>query len=116
MVKHYITGAGYGFNSWLYQRITAVIMLVFAIVFLVFVFYSALNVNSTFSSWQNLFSCTLTKVLIQIFFVAVLLHSWVGVRDIWMDYVQCNRLKLTLHTLTILWLVASLIYSIKVIW
>lgn len=116
MVKHNITGAGYGFNSWLQQRITAVIMLVIAIVFLGFIFISAINVNSSFSSWHSLFSCTITKIVAQIFFAALLIHAWVGMRDIWMDYIQCSVIKLTLHTLTLLWLIASLVYSIKVIW
>ncbi len=116
MVKRHITGAGFGFISWLQQRITAVIMLIFAIIFLVCVFISAFNVNSSITSWQNLFNCTLVKIVVQIFFLAVVLHAWVGIRDIWMDYVKCNAVKLTLHILTILWLFGSLIYSIKVIW
>lgn len=116
MVKRNITGSGYGFNSWLQQRITAIIMLVVSLVFLGFVFITATSVDSNLTSWQNLFSCVITKVVVQVFFVALLLHAWVGVRDIWMDYIQCTALKLTLHILTILWLVMSLVYSIKVIW
>lgn len=116
MVKRNITGSGYGFNSWLQQRITAIIMLVVSLVFLGFVFIMATSVDSNLASWQNLFSCTITKIVVQVFFVALLLHAWVGVRDIWMDYIQSTALKLTLHILTILWLVMSLVYSIKVIW
>jgi succinate dehydrogenase / fumarate reductase membrane anchor subunit len=116
MVKKNITGAGYGFNSWLQQRVAAVIMLVFALAFLVFIFYAAFSLNSSFSSWQNLFSYKSTKIIVQIFFIALLWHAWVGVRDIWMDYIQCATRKLILHTLTLLWLVASLIYSVSVIW
>ena len=116
MVKRVITGANYGFGSWLQQRITAVIMLAFVIVFLIFVFAMALNVNSSISSWQNLFNYTVFKLFVQIFFIALAVHAWVGIRDIWMDYIQCNAIKLTLHTLTILWLLGSLIYSVKVIW
>ncbi len=116
MVKRNLTGAGFGFISWLQQRITAIIMLIFAIIFLISVFLSALHINSSITSWQSLFSCTLIKIVVQIFFLAVILHAWVGIRDIWMDYIKCNSLKLTLHVLTILWLFGSLIYSIKVIW
>ena len=116
MVKRNITGAGYGFTSWLQQRITAVIMLVFAIVFFIFVAALALNVNASIMSWQNLFNYTIFKIFVQIFFIALTIHACVGIRDIWMDYIQCNALKITLHTLTILWLLGSLIYSVKVIW
>ncbi|MFN8769921.1 MAG: succinate dehydrogenase, hydrophobic membrane anchor protein [Neisseriaceae bacterium] len=116
MVKRYITGAGYGFNSWLQQRITAIIMLVVSLVFIGLVCVLATSVNASFSSWQGLFNYTFTKIIVQLFFIALLIHTWVGVRDIWMDYIQNNALKLTLHIFTILWLFMSLIYSIKVIW
>ena len=111
-----LTGARYGIVSWLQQRITAIIMLCFVVAFLVFIFSLALNVNSNITSWQSIFNCIYTKILVQIFVIALVLHAWVGIRDLWMDYVQCNAIKITLHTLTILWLVGSLIYSIKVLW
>lgn len=115
MVRRNLT-AGYGLNSWLQQRITAIIMLVVTLAFFAFIIAMAFNVNSSITSWQSLFSCTLVKIFVQIFFLALLLHAWVGIRDLWMDYIQCNVIKMTLHVLTILWLLGSLIYSIKVIW
>jgi succinate dehydrogenase / fumarate reductase membrane anchor subunit len=75
-----------------------------------------MTVNSSLDSWQHLFSYTLTKFFIQVFFIAVVMHAWVGIRDIWMDYVNSSALRLTLYLLTMLWLLGSLIYSIKVIW
>jgi len=116
MVRRNLTGAHYGLTSWLQQRITAIIMLVIAVAFLIFVVVMATTINSNIVSWQNLFQCTLVKIFAQLFFAALLLHAWVGIRDIWMDYVQSNSIKITLHLLTILWLFASLIYSIKIIW
>ena len=116
MVKNNLTGAGYGFNSWLKQRITAVIMLLCAVTFIGFIFISAYVVNSSILSWQVLFNYIIVKIGVQIFFLALVIHAWVGVRDIWMDYIKCNGVKLTLHILTFLWLLGSLMYSIKVIW
>lgn len=116
MVRKNITGASYGLSSWISQRITAIIMLVSAIVFFVFVAFLALNVNSSIASWQEVFNCAFVRIFVQVFFLAFVMHAWVGIRDLWMDYVTNNGLKLTLHVLTILWLLASLIYSIKIIW
>jgi succinate dehydrogenase / fumarate reductase membrane anchor subunit len=48
--------------------------------------------------------------------LALVMHAWVGVRDIWMDYVKPVGVRLTLHVLTILWLVSCFIYSVKVVW
>jgi succinate dehydrogenase / fumarate reductase membrane anchor subunit len=116
MVRRNITGAGYGLGGWIQQRVTAIIMLVLTIVFFAFVAYLALNVNSSITSWQAAFSCSLVRIFVQLFFAALLLHAWVGIRDLWMDYIQSSGLKLTLHVLTIIWLLASLIYSVKIIW
>lgn len=67
MVRRNITGAGYGFNSWIGQRITAVIMLVVIVVFLLFVAYLATNVNSSIASWQAVFKCSFVKIFVQLF-------------------------------------------------
>ena len=116
VLKRKLTGANYGLLGWLQQRVTAVIMLIFVVAFLSFVFTVALSVNSDIASWQKLFQCALTRILMQIFVVAVVLHAWVGIRDLWMDYIKCSGLKLIMYTLTILWLFASLLYSVKVLW
>lgn len=116
MVRANITGASYGLGSWIQQRVTAVIMLLLTVVFFAFVAYLALNLNSSISSWQAAFSCSLIRLFVQIFFIALVIHAFVGIRDLWMDYITNNGLRLTLHVLTILWLVVNLIYSIKIIW
>lgn len=116
MVKRKLTGARYGLNTWLQQRVTAVIMLVISTAFLGLMIYIANNIDSSIQSWQNIFANIFVKIIVQIFFVAMLIHAAIGVRDIWMDYIQCNFIKLSLHVMTILWLFGCLIYSIKVIW
>lgn len=116
MVKPNLTGAKYGLNSWLQQRVTAVIMLVVAVVFIAVIAFMALDVDANISSWQGLFHHLWVQFFMQVFFAAMLLHAWVGVRDILMDYVKCTVIKLTLYVLTILWLIGSLVYSIKIIW
>ncbi len=40
------------------------------------------------------------KFLTFLFFVSLFYHAWIGVRDIWMDYVKPTGLRLTLHVLT----------------
>lgn len=116
MVKRNLTGSGYGLTTWLQQRITAIIMLIFTIVFFGFIILTAVSINNNIFSWQNIFSFILVKIFVQIFFISLILHAWIGIRDIWMDYIVNNSLKLTLHIISILWLLGCLIYSIKIIW
>jgi succinate dehydrogenase / fumarate reductase membrane anchor subunit len=41
---------------------------------------------------------------------------WVGMRDIWMDYVQPVGIRLVLQVFTIVWLVACAGWAIQVLW
>jgi succinate dehydrogenase / fumarate reductase, membrane anchor subunit len=42
--------------------------------------------------------------------------SWVGMRDIWMDYVKPVAVRLLLQVLTILWLVACAAWTVQILW
>ena len=53
------------------------------------------------------------KVFTQVSFIAVFLHAWVGIRDLWMDYIKPFGVRLFLQVATIVWLVGCLVYSIK---
>ncbi len=51
-----------------------------------------------------------------LFIVSLCYHAWVGVRDIWMDYVKPVGLRLTLHVFTLVWLVACTGWAVQVLW
>ncbi len=116
MVKGKNLSAGYGLKDWLYQRVTAVIMLIAIVVLFVFLFLANRIIDSNFISWQQFFSFTFVKVFMQIVFMSVMLHAWIGMRDFWMDYVKSYGARVVLYTATILWLVGSLVYSVKILW
>ncbi|MBL8333253.1 MAG: succinate dehydrogenase, hydrophobic membrane anchor protein, partial [Rubrivivax sp.] len=48
--------------------------------------------------------------------VALGWHAWVGVRDIWMDYVKPVGLRLVLQVATIVWLVGNIGWMVQVLW
>ena len=110
--KRKIAGAHYGLRDWLLQRLTAVVMIVYT----VFLLIGLLCLPSDYASWRAFFSCTIVRIFTQVTVLALIAHVWVGIRDVWMDYIKPLGLRLAMHTLTILWLVGTLIYSIKVIW
>ena len=56
------------------------------------------------------------KVLTFIVIVSLAWHAWVGVRDIWMDYVKPVGVRLLLQVLTISWLVGCAGWAIQVLW
>lgn len=114
MVNRHVIGAHYGLRDWLVQRLSAVVMLVY--VGALGVFLLTAGSSMSFMLWRALFATTWVKVFTTVTLLALLWHAWIGVRDIWMDYVKPLGLRVALHTLTALWLIGSLVYMIKVVW
>ncbi len=48
--------------------------------------------------------------------VALLYHVWVGMREIFMDYINPLYLRLALQTFSLVWLVACAGWAIQVLW
>ncbi len=108
-----ITGAGYGMRDWLMQRISAVIMLVFTLVLIAASFASSAK---GYVWWAGLMAHPLMQAMAMVTFIALAWHAWVGMRDIWMDYVKHAGLRLALHVLTIVWMLGCVTYAIRALW
>jgi succinate dehydrogenase / fumarate reductase, membrane anchor subunit len=116
--KRLVVGAHYGIGDFLAQRITAVILAVYTVVLFVGILMMP---GFTYESWRGLFTFQLGmfplgQVLASLAFLALTWHAWIGVRDIWMDYVKPVGIRLTLQVLTILWLIGSLVYFVVILW
>ena len=82
--KRKITGAHYGLRDWVLQRLTAVVMILYTVCLLV----GLLFLPKDYASWQAFFSYTIVRIFTQVTVLALLAHVWVGIRDVWMDYVK----------------------------
>ncbi|MFZ4552082.1 MAG: succinate dehydrogenase, hydrophobic membrane anchor protein [Aquabacterium sp.] len=111
--KRIVTGAHYGLRDWLAQRATAIIMALFTVVLLAQVIFGE---PLSYYKWAGIFSSQWMKSLTLVVIVAMLVHVWVGVRDIFMDYVKPVSVRLTLHVLTLVWLVGCAGWAIQVLW
>jgi succinate dehydrogenase / fumarate reductase membrane anchor subunit len=113
MVNRVVVGAHYGLKDWLAQRITAVVMAAYFVI-LVSALLAAPSVTQEF--WLALFAGSLMRFLTFLFIVSLAWHAWIGIRDIWMDYVQPVGIRLTLHVLTLLMLVGCAGWAIQILW
>lgn len=111
--KRIVVGAHYGLRDWLSQRVTAALMAVFTIVLIAQVLFGA---SMGYDRWAAIFSSQWMKVLTFVVIVSLAWHAWVGVRDIWMDYVKPVGVRLLLQVLTISWLVGCAGWAIQVLW
>jgi succinate dehydrogenase / fumarate reductase membrane anchor subunit len=113
MVKREVVGAHYGVRDWIAQRVTAVIMLVYTAVIL-----SALAglPRVDYWQWKVLWQTPIVKYATVLFVLSLLLHAWIGVRNIFMDYVKDPGLRLTLYVLVIAALAWYAIWSVQILW
>ena len=112
-MKRVVVGAHYGLRDWLAQRITAVVMALYSVV-LVALLLSGGPLD--YAAWKALFSQGWMRVATLLFAVSVAWHMWVGVRDILMDYVRPDGVRLTLQVLTLLTTAAYLGWTIQILW
>lgn len=110
--KRLVVGAHYGLLEWLLQRITAVIMVVYTVILLV----GFLLGDGTYDAWAGFFSNQIIKIVTFLAILSLLYHAWVGIRDIWMDYIGSVAVRLTLQVLTALWLIGSIGYAAQILW
>jgi len=112
--KRIVVGAHYGLRDWLAQRITAALMALFTVLLLAQIIFSKGPIG--YDKWAGIFSAQWMKVLTFTVIIALLYHVWVGMRDIWMDYIKPASIKLVLNVFTIVWLVACAGWGIQVLW
>ena len=112
--KRIVVGAHYGLRDWLSQRITAGLMALFTLVLVAQVLFTRGPIG--YDKWAGIFSAQWMKVLTFVIIIALVYHVWVGVRDIFMDYIKPVALRLTLQIFSIVWLVGCAGWAIQVLW
>lgn len=113
MVKRIVVGSHYGLKDWLAQRITAIVMTVYILVIGVALLQGA---GSSFATWRAFMGSGLMRFFTFVLLISLLWHAWVGVRDIWMDYVHPVGLRLALHVITLLLLVGYAGWAASILW
>jgi succinate dehydrogenase / fumarate reductase membrane anchor subunit len=113
MVSREVVGAHYGLRDWLAQRVTAVVMLAYTMLVLM-----ALVMLPKFDywSWKALWQLPLMRYATVLFVIALLFHAWIGVRNIFMDYIKDTGVRLTLYVVVILALFAYGAWAVQILW
>ncbi len=112
--KRIVAGAHYGMRDWLAQRVTAALMALFTLLILARLIFSKGPIG--YDQWAGIFSSQWMKVLTFTLIIALLFHVWIGMRDVWMDYIKPAWLRLSLQVATIVWLLACSGWAIQVVW
>ena len=113
MVNRVIVGAHYGLRGWMIQRVSAVVMALYVLLFLAILLFAR---PTHFGEWRGLFTGQAMKLATLVFAISLVLHSWVGMRDILMDYARPTALRLALEILVAVLLVAWVGWAVQILW
>ena len=112
--KRVVVGAHYGLRDWLAQRVTGLLMALFTVVVLAQVLFTQGSIG--YYKWAGIFSSQWMKTLTFAVIVSLAFHAWIGMREIFMDYVKPVGVRLLLQVFAIVWLVGCAGWAVQVLW
>jgi succinate dehydrogenase / fumarate reductase membrane anchor subunit len=101
-----------GLKSWLLQRVSAVYLAGFLVYFL---FAMMASPPRSYADWHGWMSSSAMSLATALFFVALLAHAWVGIRDVMLDYIKPFSLRLALLVLLAVGLVVMALWAIRIL-
>lgn len=113
VTERHVTGAHFGLKDWIVQRVSAVLMALYTALLVAIALW---NGGVDYALWKALFANAAFKLASFLFMVALLYHAWVGVRDLFMDYIKPFALRLLLEAATVVVLVAYLGWTLQILW
>jgi len=108
-----VTGAHYGLMDWLAQRVTAAVMAVYMVLLAAVLIVAA---PQDYAAWKAIFTQPVFRIATLLFLLSLYWHAWIGMRDIFMDYIHPVAIRLTLQIGVILSLVVYTIWSVQILW
>ena len=113
--KRRVIGAShYGVGDWLVQRATAIVMAVFTLALILAVIFTSGPL--TYASWSGIFAATWMKFLTFATVISICWHAWIGVRNVFMDYIKPVGIRLALQLFAAAWLIGSAGWAAQVLW
>ena len=102
-----------GFRAWVIQRMSAMYL---ALGFIYLLVYFVVAPPADYAAWKAWLSGPLVNIGLALFFLSLLIHAWIGVRDVVIDYVHPFAIRLSVLTLVAVlllgcgfWLLRSLV-------
>jgi succinate dehydrogenase / fumarate reductase membrane anchor subunit len=106
------SAASLGLKAWLVQRLTAVYLAVF-------VLFAAIKFiwlpPQDYSQWIAWVAHPFINAALALFILSLLLHAWIGLRDVIMDYVKSAAVRAGLFAMLILLLSGCGLWSLRLL-
>lgn len=114
MINMRSTGSAHrGLGEWILQRLTAVYMSGFVI--FLFLHWIAAPVSG-YQAWRQWVGSVPVRVATTLFFAGIIVHAWIGLRSVYMDYLHALWLRTAVVIVTAVMLAAVLVWALGVLW
>lgn len=103
---------GSGSRDWVLQRISAVVLAVYAIVIVGFFLFAQVN----YTNWHGFMMSLPMKLFSLVAILSLVFHAWVGMWTVFTDYVKSSGLRIVLQGLVIVAVLAYLFWGVMIFW
>ena len=101
-----------GLTEWLLQRATAVCLSAFLLYIVVRL---VVDPPADHTAWRAWFGQGGVRIVWALTFAAVLIHAWIGLRSVFIDYLRSTALRLLCYLLTALGLLAMALWCAQLL-
>jgi succinate dehydrogenase / fumarate reductase, membrane anchor subunit len=113
MIIELLTSKYPGMRLWLSQRLSAVVMAVYIV--LLIAILAALQPNHH-AAWRAVFAPIWMRLATLLFFISLFMHAWLGVSDVFKDYIFNKSLRAKLQLLVDVLLLVYLVWVSIILW
>ena len=113
MVSNVVTFSWSGLTDWIIQRVSAVIMTFYI---LIFTFHLFMNPQMSYSQWVGWIQTPWMRYTTLLFVLSLVMHAWIGMWTIITDYIKPALVRGTVHAMIIFVLFVSMIWSVEILW
>jgi succinate dehydrogenase / fumarate reductase membrane anchor subunit len=113
MLIQLLTNKYPGMRLWLSQRLTAVVMMIYIVLLIIFLM---IQQPAEFDAWHVFVSPIWFRFLTLMFFISLFIHAWLGVSDVFKDYIFNLKLRAWLQMIVDILLMAYLIWIVFILW
>lgn len=105
-------GAHYGLRDWLAQRVSALVMVIAALI----LFVAVVTVQPHgYEQWRAFIMQGWVRILLLLTVLSLVWHAFIGARDIYMDYIKHDWLRLAKEIGIIVYLLICLLWAASIL-
>lgn len=101
---------GSGSRDWILQRISAVVLAVYAVVVIGFFLFNQVDYNA----WHGFMMSLPMKLFSLVAILSLVFHAWVGMWTVFTDYVKSSGLRIVLQAAVIIAVLVYLFWGVMI--